>query len=318
MRALGSYQLVESMGSSPSGETWLGRDRDGAKLVIKCYPATASIATFHSRATAMMMLDSPNISRLRDRGKTADTLFTVRDHHPRTFDASSLAAHETLEAAIAIGRALEQAHAHGLVHGAIKPNNIMSADRPVIVDFSMRTDLDPRADQAAYAELVTGMLGDIPSELVDPLERACSSHPFRRLNDLVNAIEAVAGASSAGTTTVKIERIAQTLRVEIAGKWTPKMVETATRQIDEGMRHANVQAIGYLLEAHGGCHSAAIEALTELHRRHKKQLLRVGFVSSTPQARGASILIGTRVQGLTWKTFASAAVMQSWLNEGQT
>jgi serine/threonine protein kinase len=352
------YELGNPLFRSLHAETWRARDSHGDDVVIKCYapgvaPRDALIA-FTSRAISAASLDHPNVAPLRDRGKSGAHLFTVRNYFAGgslNEVGSSLHLGDKLQVGIEIGRALEHAHRRGLVHGAVKPTNVvfLSRERPVLVDFALvpgapSTDFepppqpapattDPRTDQYSLAALVSWLLlGRVASaaetisedeRLHKALRRALAPAPaerFRQLDELVGALEAALAHSkhedNSEPSNVRVERLARMLRVQITGNWTPQTVEACAREIDHAMGESGALAIGYLFGSHSGCHSTAIEALAELHRRHRPRLRRVGFVSDTPQARGASVLIGSRVEGLAWKTFSSVDLMDAWLREG--
>src|SRR5262249_41303212 len=125
------------------------------------------------------------------------------------------------------------------------------------------------------------------------LQRALApliSERFRRIDELASALESAAGHATDEAMDVRVERNENALRVHVAGKWTSGTIEACLRDIDQAMlRFPNVSAIGYVLDAVGGNHSQAIDALGALHRRHRARLARVAFVSHSPQTRGACI-----------------------------
>jgi hypothetical protein len=189
---------------------------------------------------------------------------------------------------------------------------------------------DPSVDQYSLAKLTRWLLGQIDTraltsddgQLRNALEQASSVHPgqrFRRIGELVSELEGALQRAtqrpSSRPSNVVVRLADGTLRVSVSGAWTPESVETCSRDIDKAVAQQGARAIGYVLEAESGCHSAAIDTLAELHRRHRGRIRRVGFVACTPQARGTSVLIGRRVEGLDWKTFASVDGMDAWLRE---
>jgi serine/threonine protein kinase len=349
------YELGRSLSRSAHAETWRARDAKGREVVIKCYrPGAGSetLLTFTSRAGAHAALGHPNVAPLRDRGQAGDLLYAVRDYYSGgslETVAPSLGADDKLRVGVEIARALEHAHQRGLVHGALKPANVVfeSHEKPVLADFALvpaaqQTGFEPpqdgatlttdsRADQYSFAALLSwlliGRVADSKETISsDPtldkaLKRAMAPQAadrFRRLDELVHSLEAAAGSKQpdAEGSNVRVEKIARTLRVQVTGKLTPQAVETCAREVGRAIEESGAFAIGYLFGAQGSCSSTAIETLADLHRRHRATLRKVGFVSDTPQARGASVLIGSRVEGLAWKTFSSVDVMDAWLREG--
>jgi serine/threonine protein kinase len=337
------YELIDLL-SGGEVQTWRGKDSRGADVVIKQFPQKHLVA-FTARTGSLARLESSHVATLLGRGQAGDRLFAVRDYFAAgslrdlapTFDTRS-----KLRACAEIARGLEHAHLHGLVHGAVKPENIVFTDdrRALLVDFSIaaaapgsfsppESPTDPRSDQWALAAVAGFLLvGHVPSAgetissdaaLDRALQRAIApslTERFRRIDELASALESAAGSTTGEGADVRVERKENVLRVHVAGRWTPGVIEACLRDIDHAMlRFPTVSAIGYVFDAVGGNHSQAIDAIGDLHRRHRTRLGRVGFVSHSPQARGACILIGTR-GGLEWRTFASPDMMDPWLRGG--
>ena len=176
---IAGYELVERLSIRGAVDAWRGSDTAGASVVVRRYPATDVVA-FTSRASALSRLAVPNVAVLRARGKSGDRLFTVRDFHPagslRQL-ASSLEPSARLGVCAEIARALEQAHVRGLVHGAVKPENVLFDDgrRGYLADFHIgdasggefsppEPATDPRSDQWSLAALAVFLIaGRVPS-----------------------------------------------------------------------------------------------------------------------------------------------------------
>lgn len=338
---------------SASTETWHAVGDGGDDVVVKLFrPSQAeSVVTFASRALSCSRLRNAHLAPLLERGKAGDWMFAVRSYFKGgTLEAflPSLGVNERLGVALHLGRGLEHAHLHGLVHGALKPSNVLfdGNDTPVLVDPAlMNTPVsgtfappeqafavahDARVDQFALASLTDWLLSSVPrpgEPFRDAQLQAAVAHArsadvdqrFRTLSALVSEIEGALERASQETSHdaagVEVKLSERTLRVSVSGTWTLRAVETCSRDIAQAVQERGAQAIGYVLRAQGGCHSTAIDTLTDLHRRHRSRIKRVAFVSDSPQARGASVLIGTRVAGLDWKTFASVDSMEAWLRE---
>lgn len=348
------HELVQLLKRTTECQTWLARNARGEDVVVKGYSDDGpdAMVLFASRATSASTLNHPSVARLRARGKSGDLLYVVRDHYVLGSLAelsSSLDVAAKLRVCLDIGRALAHAHQRGLVHGALKPSNILfsAPGVPALADFmvagtSEATEFSapeqrgsapssPRVDQFALAAVAAwSLLGRMPRrgeqlvddpDLDDALKRSLSAAPGNRLAHFDELTRAFDGAlapfsrSLPPPPAVEVVRLAKTLHVCVTGNWTPQAVRSCVEAIDSALDSSGSVAIGYLLNAEGGCHSTAIDALAELHRRHQTHLKRVGFVSESPQARGASVLIGRRVEGLPWKTFSTAESMDAWLNE---
>jgi len=310
------------------------------------------IVSFNARAAAMSVLAHPNVATLLDRGKSGTLIYTVREYFPGSSLmalADMMSEPEKLRVAATVGRALEAAHRRGLAHGALKPENILfgPSEEPTLVDFALAPKttlgpyaapeqaaahrLDPFVDQYAFAALIAWLLlghPPGPSETISKdalldtaLRRCLSPFPSERLpqlDGLLGVLEAgtrPSGSNAPSPYSIEIDGAEYAISVRVSGKWTPESVGTCIEQVSRVLDKPGSHAIGYLLDPQSSCHSTAIEALAALHVRYRDRLRKIGFVSGTPEARGASVLIGRRVVGLPWKTFASADSMTSWLGE---
>ncbi len=313
------------------------------------------VVVFTSRATALSAISHPNVVTLIDRGKNGRTLYTAREYllgSSLATLAQGLTLADKLSVGARIGRALEVAHCRGLSHGALKPENVLfgPSDEPIVVDFALLPKptqgpfaapeqaslhrLEPHVDQYSLAALVAWLLlGHSPAptetisvhaELDSALRRALSPFPRERfwaLDELLVVLEAGTGPkdrTNRAPFSIEVDGSLHAINVRVSGKWTPESVGTCIEQVARALDAPGSHAIGYLLDPQSSSHSTAIEAIAALHTRYRDRLRCVGFVSGTPEARGASVLIGRRVAGLPWKTFASADSMSSWLGEAGT
>jgi serine/threonine-protein kinase len=159
-RQMGSYQLVERLGSGGMGEVWLARHRMLArKAAIKLIRAdalgrqghaAAAVKRFEREAEAIASLHSPHTVALYDYGVTDDGRFYFVMELLNGLDLETLIQrHGPIPAARAI-RIIEQicdslaeAHARGLIHRDIKPRNILlcrlgfSFDFVKVLDFGL-------------------------------------------------------------------------------------------------------------------------------------------------------------------------------------
>ena len=150
------YRLVRTIGEGASGRVWeaehveIGRRVALKVLVAEQASSAASLARFRSEARAMAGLSHPNLVEILDFGTSLDG---------RVFLAMELVVGETLEAKLrggAIGaaeavritaeacQALSVAHAAGIVHRDINPQNLMLTRGGVVklLDFGVATARD--------------------------------------------------------------------------------------------------------------------------------------------------------------------------------
>ena len=147
---IGSYQVLERLGSGGMGEVYLAYDpRLDRRVAIKLLPAhLAADAIARKRlrreALAAAALDHPFICKIFEIGEDKGTLFIVMEYIrgetlysrlrtgplPRS-DAQRIAAE--------VAEALEEAHAKPLVHRDLKPANVMltSQGRAKVMDFGL-------------------------------------------------------------------------------------------------------------------------------------------------------------------------------------
>jgi hypothetical protein len=350
-RILG-YELTEVVASRPEVETWRGRDARKRDIVLKCFTVRGSdVVRYAARAISACTVHHPGFATMTNRGKSGERAFVVRDYFTTPLAPGGLDGPGKLRAMLEVGRALEHCHAHGFVHGAVKPSNVFMAEggQAVLADPALMAPApsefaapeqtaaepasDARTDQHAlatlYAWLISGRVpkgaapvGDGSSPLDQALSRALSPDPANRfpsLDLLLDAFEgALAGAGAPDDTRPPlVTRSGDSIHVQVVARWTPQTVAACVREISRALAEGGAHTIGYQFDVCSGSHSAAIEALATLHRERRAALKRVGFCSDTPHARGMGVLVGSRVYGLPWKAFGSLTEMQSWLQEAR-
>jgi hypothetical protein len=222
---------------------------------------------------------------------------------------------------------------------------LLSTDSAVLVDFALvpargRTEflaperqqttvLDVRGDQFSFAALTSWLLlGRVPANeepigddprLERALRRALHPLPDKRLAHFDELVEAIDGAQRDGgsasepTLQVRAERAGKVIRVRIDGRWSREEIPAVLADLERLLMEPGLHSLAYTVQTKGGCQSVAIDALADLHRKHRARLENVAFLTDEPQARGFSILLGTSVKGLPWKVFASEGTMDSWL-----
>ena len=130
----------------------LKHDRDVALKVLRPELAVAVGRDRFAREIRLAaQLAHPNILPLHDSGEVDGYLYyvtplvsdgTLRD---RLEAEGQLPIHEAVAIGVAIARALEHAHRHGIVHRDIKPDNIMlQGGAPVVADFGIGKAVDVR------------------------------------------------------------------------------------------------------------------------------------------------------------------------------
>ncbi len=168
------YRILKRLGKGGMGEVFLGEDtrQHGRKVALKVLPPDVTknesrLRRFKQEARAILALNHPNILTIFEIGKTNSTYYiatefiegeTLRQCLGRN---NPLGVDEALGVAIQVAMALEAAHAAGIVHRDVKPENIMlRPDRFVrdrfvkVLDFGL-AKLTERDSPAHDPEAIT-------------------------------------------------------------------------------------------------------------------------------------------------------------------
>jgi len=146
---LGRFELLEELGDGSFGYVFKARDTELDRTVaVKIQRAALhddERQRFLREARSAAQLEHPNIVSLYETGETDEGVaYLVTEYidgvtleerlrdGPLGFDEASRVVAE-------VARALEAAHAHGVVHRDIKPSNVMidAAGRPHVMDFGL-------------------------------------------------------------------------------------------------------------------------------------------------------------------------------------
>jgi eukaryotic-like serine/threonine-protein kinase len=163
---LGAYRLIQQIGAGGMGEVWKAEDtRLGRMVAIKILPPSVaadaeSLARMRREARTAAQLNHPNIA----------TIHSIEEADGRLFIAMEFVDGEPLaklikrgmsEAEICrIGRsvadALAEAHAKGIIHRDIKPDNvIVSGSRVKVLDFGIAKQVGLTSGDEKTATFVT-------------------------------------------------------------------------------------------------------------------------------------------------------------------
>ena len=147
---IGRYKILSSIGAGGMGEVYLAHDtRLNRKIALKILPESISgdrerLRRFEQEAYAASALNHPNILTIHEFGVDGETHFlatefvegeTLRERLKR----EGVGLIEALDIGVQTAFALAAAHAAGIVHRDVKPENIMiRRDRIVkILDFGL-------------------------------------------------------------------------------------------------------------------------------------------------------------------------------------
>lgn len=147
-RMLGAYRIESELGSGGMGEVYLAHDTIlDRKLAIKLLPFELDEGERTTRlireAKAIARLDHPNICAIHEVAEEDGISFIVMQHVDGETLASLLERRpdlsKLLDVMAQVADALSEAHAHGIVHRDIKPQNIMITNRGQVkvLDFGL-------------------------------------------------------------------------------------------------------------------------------------------------------------------------------------
>jgi len=153
---IGRYRLDLLLGRGAFGQVWRGTDPELDRDVAIKIPTPHRLASpetvrqFLEEARRTAQLIHPGIVPVYDVGQEGGVVYIVsrylRDgslaeqqrRTPAPFEVGVAA-----EIVRALAEALEYAHAHGVVHGDVKPSNIlMDGGRPLLADFGVAASLE--------------------------------------------------------------------------------------------------------------------------------------------------------------------------------
>jgi serine/threonine protein kinase/Tfp pilus assembly protein PilF len=162
------YRILERLGKGGMGEVYLAEDTNlGRRVAIKFPVLTSNEHDFRARflreARSISELSNPHIATLYDYGETSDghpflVMELVRgDTLAKMMRKGQLTLPRALQIIEDVALALTEAHARGIVHRDIKPQNIMVNDRGQVkvLDFGLAKQLNEDPTTASEPEART-------------------------------------------------------------------------------------------------------------------------------------------------------------------
>ena len=209
---IGRYEVVRRLGIGVHGEVFEGRDRELSRRVAIKLLARGNTDCRHREARATASLAHPNVVEV----------FTVGVHETRPYVAMSFvdgpplsewatgghAAATRLDVILGAARGLEAAHAAGVLHGDVKPANVLvdAKATPRVADFGNAAWID---DDASSQELV-GTPGYVAPEAYDGVR----SEAADQFGLAATAWEVLGGvAPYSGSTELELREAAEQARI---------------------------------------------------------------------------------------------------------
>ena len=194
----GRYELEELTGSGGMSRVYRARDNQlGRRVAVKILHDRHTddpelVDRFRREALAVARLNHPNIVTVIDRGESDGMQFIVFEHvegedlKQLVARTGPLPVRRALELGIQIGRALAFAHANGVVHRDVKPQNVLIREgNAKVTDFGIARADDVELDaESTEAGTVLGT-GDYISPEQARGERATAQSDVYSLGALL-------------------------------------------------------------------------------------------------------------------------------------
>jgi tetratricopeptide (TPR) repeat protein len=144
---IGRYVIERTLGTGGMGVVYAAHDPElKRKVAIKLLRDAASGTWLRREAQALAKLDHPNVVAVYDVGEHDGVGFVamalVEGHTLRQWCATPHSVRDTLHVIIEAGRGLAAAHAAGLIHRDLKPDNVFVSDRVLVGDFGLAVERD--------------------------------------------------------------------------------------------------------------------------------------------------------------------------------
>ena len=226
------YRIIEKLGSGGMGEVFLAQDTKlERKVAIKMLPAKSiddaqAKKRLFREARAAATLDHPNICSIYDVNQDGDCVFIVMQYVEGQTLAmrlveSPLTPDEVIDIGIQVTEALSEAHARGVIHRDIKPQNVMITPRGQVkvLDFGLARMTPSEHSTDPEAKTVTQLTeeGSIVGTIAYMSPEQLKGQPVDTRTDLfslgVMLYECAAGRPPF-TGTSKIEISSKVLQVE--------------------------------------------------------------------------------------------------------
>lgn len=166
---VGRYDLLERIGSGAMGVVYAAHDRElDRRVALKVLRAGGSgvEARLVREAQALARVSHPNVVHIYEVGQHQGEVFLAMELVAGTPLRQWAAAHdrpvvEVLARLVEVGRGLAAAHAHGVVHRDVKPDNMVvgSDGRARIIDFGLAAGVASAARPAEPGESESAVLG---------------------------------------------------------------------------------------------------------------------------------------------------------------
>jgi formylglycine-generating enzyme required for sulfatase activity len=179
---IGRYDVEGEIASGGAGRVVRARAADGREVAIKTLLLSRDPeqrARFDREAAIQSALgEAQGFVPVLDRGETPEGPYIVFPYLGggtlrKRLEKGALGVEATIALGLALARALGEAHARGVVHRDVKPENILFTEdgRPLLADLGLARQRFS-ADSLTQPGVLAGTLGYMPGEQIDGLRSA--------------------------------------------------------------------------------------------------------------------------------------------------
>ena len=200
------YRILRRLGAGGMGVVYAARDPElDRDLAIKMLHRDAPAARLRREAQALARLSHPNVVAVHDVGEHDGQVFVamalVDGMNLRQWLAAKQTTRDILRALCAAGRGIIAAHAAGLIHRDLKPDNIFVATGGDVLvgDFGLACDVEEEptlvrpTTMAAIDLTLTGTVLGTPAYMAPEQARGAATEQSDQFSFCVTAYEALFG-----------------------------------------------------------------------------------------------------------------------------
>src|SRR5262245_54068297 len=178
----GRYRLLRELGRGGEATVYLAEDEVlGRKLAVKIFPpmpGEEASERLRREVSVAARIDHPGICSIHDAGVVDGSPFIAMSYvEGKTLaECARSAPHEAVSLVARIAAIVAAAHEAGVVHGDLKPGNILVSDdgRCFVLDFGVARMMDESRQQPGGANRLAGTLPYLAPECLSGAPSALS------------------------------------------------------------------------------------------------------------------------------------------------
>ncbi len=319
------YQIQSLIGTGATGQVYRAFDNTlNREVALKLLRANEDSA-YLQEAQTQARISHPNVCPIYEAGEMEGKPFismALIDGVPLDQAAESMSLEETLKVLIQVCAGVQAAHAEGLIHRDLKPQNILverseNGWRPFVLDFGLATE------EMAPGITQTGVVKGTPSYMAPEQISGDRKHLDRRadiyalgalLYDVLSGQPPFPGESSIEVLVKTLQEEAPRLRDVVPGiPWDVEAIVAKCLEKDADARYGSARELGEDLEAFLQGRPVAARPVTFWNRSRKwaarnRVLSAVVVISGLLLATLSSVLVVQKLRSLSREKWIQQAV----------